>query len=165
MINNNPYEFQLLLRGSKDGFSPRIFWDICDGHVNTIVVTKVRGTDEIIGGFNHLAWDKTKIDHMKTNKSFIFSFKDGNIQDLILSRVKNENDALWYPPLKSKYGPIFGDCEFMMVSYVSDFTQDKLSWCSNYNCYEKSIRTNNDKFSIIDYEVFKVVKNSSCNPS
>ncbi|RHZ73653.1 hypothetical protein Glove_230g122 [Diversispora epigaea] len=157
---NNPNEFQLILRGSKDGFAPITFWDICDGHANTIVVTKVKGTDEIIGGFNPLAWDKTKTDWVKTNKSFIFSFKDGNIQNSILSRVKNENKALWCPRDKDKYGPIFGDCDLILYSVVSDFTQDSRSRCDNrYICYEKPIRTN-DFFSIIDYEVFKVVKKS-----
>src|SRR6185295_13129618 len=93
---NNPYEFQLILRGSKDGFAPRSFWDICDGHANTIVVIKVKGTNEIIGGFNPLAWDKTKEGWVETNKSFIFSFKGRNVLNSILSRVKNERCALWY---------------------------------------------------------------------
>ncbi|RHZ73586.1 hypothetical protein Glove_230g165 [Diversispora epigaea] len=145
---NNPYEFQLILRGSKDGFAPRTFWDICDGHANTIVVTKVKGTDEIIGGFNPLAWDETKEEWMGTNKSFIFSFPDGNIQNLILNRVKKECMALWYPSQKDIFGPIFGGNKFTMRSDVSDFAQDGLSWCnySNYNCYEIPIRTTDDFF-------------------
>ncbi|RHZ75110.1 hypothetical protein Glove_217g48 [Diversispora epigaea] len=160
-LTNNPYEFQLILRGSKDGFAPRTFWDICDRHANTIVVTKVKGTDEIIGGFNPLAWDKTKTEWMKTNKSFIFLFKDGNIQNSILSRVKKGNEALWYSPRKDRFGPYFGWDEFVMKSDVSDFTQDMLSRCkTNNNKYEKSIRTTEDEFSITDYEVFKVVKKS-----
>ncbi|RHZ73613.1 hypothetical protein Glove_230g49 [Diversispora epigaea] len=158
---NNPYEFQLILRGSKDGFSPRNFWEICDGHANTIVVAKVKGTDEIIGGFNPLAWDKKGDKWMSTNKSFIFSFKDGNIQNSILSRVKNKNEALWYPLDKDKYGPRFGHGEFRMRSSVSDFTQDKLNKCSYSYSYEKPIRTTEDRFSIIDYEVFKVDKKSN----
>ncbi|RHZ55529.1 hypothetical protein Glove_414g15 [Diversispora epigaea] len=159
-LTNTPYEFQLILRGSKDGFAPRTFWDICDGHHNTIVVTKVEGTDEIIGGFNPLAWDKTKKRWMKTNKSFIFSFKDGNIQNSILSRVKKEFGALWYALDKDKYGPHFGEVEFMMKSDVSDFTYDKKNRCCLSNFYEKSIRTTEDEFCIIDYEVFKVVRKS-----
>ncbi|RHZ58645.1 hypothetical protein Glove_372g8 [Diversispora epigaea] len=51
---HNPYEFQIF-RGSKDGFVPRKFWDICNGNSNTIVDIKVKGTNEIIGGFNPLA--------------------------------------------------------------------------------------------------------------
>ncbi|RHZ45953.1 hypothetical protein Glove_641g7 [Diversispora epigaea] len=160
-LTNNPYELQLILRGSKDGFAPRTFWDICDGHANTIVITKVEGTNEIIGGFNPFAWNKTKDCWVKTNKSFIFSFKDGSTQNSILSRVKYENYALSYSRYRNKYGPYFGDCEFMMASNVSNFTQDKMSWCSGTNYYyEKSIRTTDGTFSIKDYEVFKVVKKS-----
>ncbi|RHZ75124.1 hypothetical protein Glove_217g290 [Diversispora epigaea] len=159
---NNPYEFQLILRGSKDGFSPRTFWDTCDGHADTIVVTKVEGTNEIIGGFNPLSWNKTKIGYMKTNKSFIFSFKD-NIQNPIISRVKDEYGALWYSHYKGRYGPYFGHDEFVMYSDASSFTRDKQNWCKSSidSCYEKSIRTTNDEFSIIDYEVFKVVSKST----
>ncbi|RHZ60520.1 hypothetical protein Glove_352g19 [Diversispora epigaea] len=155
---NYLYEFQLILRGSKDGFDPRTFWNICDGYANTIVVTKVKGTDEIIGGFNPLAWDKTKIGDMSTNESFMFSFKGGNIQNSILSRVKNENNALRYPYSKDKFGPIFGCDEFTMKTNASNFTLDKQNKCDTSYYYEKSIRTTNNEFSIIDYEVFKVVK-------
>ncbi|RHZ85323.1 hypothetical protein Glove_67g103 [Diversispora epigaea] len=54
--------------------------------------SKIEGTNEIIGGFNPLTWGKTKKGHMKTNKIFMFSFKDCNIQNSILSRVKNERE-------------------------------------------------------------------------
>ncbi|RHZ73585.1 hypothetical protein Glove_230g164 [Diversispora epigaea] len=152
---NNPYEFQLILQGSKDGFAPRTFWNICGGQANTIVVAKVKGADEIIGGFNPLAWDETKEEWMGTNKSFIFSFKNGNIQNSILSRIKKESMALWYPQHKGIFGPIFGRNEFMMRSDVSDFTQGGLSWCGDSNyCYEKPIRATKCRFSILDYELF-----------
>ncbi|RHZ75048.1 hypothetical protein Glove_217g7 [Diversispora epigaea] len=153
---NNPYRFQLILRGSRNGFAPRTFWDICDGYANTIVITKVKGTDEIIGGFNPLAWDNTKERWMKTNKSFIFSFKGDNIQNSILSRVKNKNEALWYPYNKDKFGPYFGNYEFTIASDVSQ----NQCYSSINNKYKKSIRTTSDYFSIIEYEVFKVVKKS-----
>ncbi|RHZ75063.1 hypothetical protein Glove_217g289 [Diversispora epigaea] len=131
---NNPYNLQLILRG-------------------------IEGTNEIIGGFNPLAWNKTKYGKMQTFKSFIFSFKDDNIQNSILSRVKNDNGALLYYNSKNKFGPCFGYDEFMMKSNVSNFTQDKQNVCfsSTYNKYEKSIRTDCNEFSIIDYEVFKVI--------
>ncbi|RHZ77475.1 hypothetical protein Glove_177g50 [Diversispora epigaea] len=121
---NDHYEFQLILRESKDGFAPRTFWNICHGHTNTIVITKVKGMNEIIGGFNPLAWDKTKDDWIKTNKSFIFSFKNVNNQNSILSRVQGENCALRYTHQKDKDGPI-GYHEFTMSSDISDFTHDE----------------------------------------
>ncbi|RHZ73753.1 hypothetical protein Glove_229g81 [Diversispora epigaea] len=79
-LTNVPYKLQLILRGSEDGFQPQTFWDICDRHAGTIVIAKVAGTDEILGGYNPLAWDNsTEGIYMETNDSFIFSLKNGNI--------------------------------------------------------------------------------------
>ncbi|RHZ83816.1 hypothetical protein Glove_87g124 [Diversispora epigaea] len=73
----------------------------------TIVTTKVKGTDEIIDGFNPLAF----------------------VGNSILSRVKNDYYTLWYPYNKDKYDPIFEHYNFLMGSKVSNFTQDKLNRC------------------------------------
>ncbi|RHZ58574.1 hypothetical protein Glove_372g33 [Diversispora epigaea] len=158
-LTNNPYEFKLILRGSEYGFAPRTFWNICHGHDNTIVISKVKGTGEIIGGFNSSAWDKTKVGDFKANNSFIFSFKDGNIKNPILSRIKDINNALHFHSNKDEIGPRFGKAEFMLKSSKFDFTKDCLSQCQDSKFYEKSLRRNESKeFSITDYEVFKVVK-------
>ncbi|RHZ86288.1 hypothetical protein Glove_52g108 [Diversispora epigaea] len=152
-LENIPYEFELILRGSRDDFNPKTFWNMCHGHSGTIVVAKVAGTDEIIGGYNPLAWDNLTSGFMETNDSFIFSLKNGDMRNSILSRVINSKEALLYLSDHDIYGPDFGNCEFMMKSSVSDFTQDKLCWCDPSDaCYEKPIRTTNKYFSIVDYE-------------
>ncbi|RHZ79188.1 hypothetical protein Glove_151g164 [Diversispora epigaea] len=161
-LANIPYEFQLILRGSRDGFDPKTFWNMCNGHAGTIVVAKVAGTDEIVGGYNPLAWDNSiRGRKMKTNDSFIFSLKNGNIQNSILSRVINSNssEALNYIINQNIFGPWFGECEFLMRSNVSDFTKDKKCWCNCVGVYEKRIRKTTQNFSLVDYEVFKIIKN------
>ncbi|RHZ83770.1 hypothetical protein Glove_87g253 [Diversispora epigaea] len=176
-LENSPYEFRLILQGSRDGFHPKTFWNMCNGYAGTIVVAKVAGTDEIVGGYNPLAWDISKGGRdMKTNDSFIFSLKNGNIQNSILSQVKYSNKALHYSNKQDIYGPWFGDSEFIMKSDVSDFTRDKRCQCNfihspllgnlvfNFN-YEKPIRKTNLLFSIVDYEVFKVIKKQLPNCS
>ncbi|RHZ82639.1 hypothetical protein Glove_106g18 [Diversispora epigaea] len=162
-LNEIPYKFQLILRGSKDGFGPKTFWDMCHGHSNTVTILKVEDTDEILGGFNPLEWDKTKEENtwVETKDSFIFSLKNGNIQNSILSRVANEENAICYicSEEQVQYGICFGNDELLMGTHVNDFTKDKESWCTlNKSDYEKSIRTTGDEFTIIDYEVFEVVK-------
>ncbi|RHZ89812.1 hypothetical protein Glove_9g168 [Diversispora epigaea] len=158
---NYPYEFQLILRGSKDGFSPQTFWNICHGHTGTVVIIKVKGIDEILGGYNPLMWDNTKNDtYMHTNDSFIFSLKNGNIQNSILSRVATPQYALHYYGKggQNSVGPNFGGGSFYMSSSVSDFTMNNESYSGlNSERYEKQIRTPSN-FSIVDYEVFKVNK-------
>ncbi|RHZ85376.1 hypothetical protein Glove_66g130 [Diversispora epigaea] len=91
-LSNNPYVFKLILRG-------------------------IKGSEEIIGGFNPLAWDKTKEDWMRTNNSFIFSFKD----------IKDENFALHFHCNKDEVGSRFGRAELMLKSCKFDFTNDCLS--------------------------------------
>ncbi|RIB20912.1 hypothetical protein C2G38_2178139 [Gigaspora rosea] len=48
---NNPYEFKLLFRGARDGFTPDSFWKLCDRQIN-VVIAKIKGIDEILGGYN-----------------------------------------------------------------------------------------------------------------
>ncbi|RHZ51182.1 hypothetical protein Glove_482g44 [Diversispora epigaea] len=161
-----PYEFQLILRGSRDNFHPKTFWNMCHGCAGTIVVAKVAETDEIVGGYNPLAWDNsTGGAYMKTKDSFIFSLEYDNIRkSSIISRVEDQSGALLYykSNLQDVYGPSFGYSEFVMESNVSNFTRDEKSICcyiSSCHAYKKPIRTTNERFSIVDYEVFKIIKN------
>ncbi|RHZ81565.1 hypothetical protein Glove_117g104 [Diversispora epigaea] len=161
--NNNPYRFELILRGSRDGFAPQKFWDICHGHVNTVVIAKVKATDEIIGGYNPLAWDNSNTIESKcieTNGSFVFSLKNGNIRYSILSKVKNPQKAILSIRKKyqNQYGPNFG-YDFCMRSFdYNDFTLDDDCYCRHYS-YERPIRTSSSNFfSISNYEVFKIVR-------
>ncbi|RHZ89896.1 hypothetical protein Glove_9g182 [Diversispora epigaea] len=160
---NYPYEFQLILRGSKDGFSPLTFWNMCHGHTGTVVIIKVKGTDEILGGYNPLMWDNiTSGVYKETNDSFIFSLKNGNIQNSILSRVTSPDRALYYygKSRQNSYGPNFGSGSIYMYSSVSNFTMTNESYSGYTGYYEKKIRTTN-RFSIVDYEVFKVNKKTT----
>ncbi|RHZ81615.1 hypothetical protein Glove_117g65 [Diversispora epigaea] len=63
------------------GFAPQTFWNICHGHACTVVLVKVKETDEIIGGYNPLTWVNNNIkgQWVKTKDSFIFSLKNGDI--------------------------------------------------------------------------------------
>ncbi|GBC00022.1 hypothetical protein RclHR1_03710006 [Rhizophagus clarus] len=153
-----PYKFELLLRGSRDGFTPNKFHELCDGKLNTITLIKVKGKEEIIGGYNPLIWKSpgnswSDNSWVKTIDSFIFSFKDNNIKDAIISNVINVNHAIY----NSNYcGPYFGD-DFIIYSSKDQFTDyDKIRCIKKH--YEKKIRDSGDYFSIEDYEVFQIIK-------
>ncbi|RHZ78417.1 hypothetical protein Glove_165g149 [Diversispora epigaea] len=144
----------------EDGFAPQTFWNTCHGYSYTIILVKVAGTDEIVGGYNPLAWDNSNINDKweKTKDSFIFSLKNGNIQNSILSRVKKPQFAIVNLSKfhQKVYGPYFGD--FWMNSSKSNFTLDKGCFCRSYSgSYEKPTRSS-EYFSIINYEVFKIVR-------
>ncbi len=51
-----PYKFKLMLRGSRDGFTPKKFHELCDNIPCTVTFIKINGTEEIIGGYNSTRW-------------------------------------------------------------------------------------------------------------
>ncbi|RIB22677.1 hypothetical protein C2G38_2173374 [Gigaspora rosea] len=88
---NNPYEFKLFLRGTRDGFIPASFWNLCDKQTNLVVVVKIKGNDEILGGYNPIGWDKPiGRKHMNCEESFIFSLRNVRTFDLMIYNSLNE---------------------------------------------------------------------------
>ncbi|RIB11289.1 hypothetical protein C2G38_119043 [Gigaspora rosea] len=157
---NNPYRFNLLLRGSKDGFTAASFWNLCNEQVNVIVIMKVKGTDEILGGYNPIAWHKpfSKRFTKESDDCFIFSLKNGIIKNSILSRVKKPKTAVL---CHSKYGPCFGGGG---LTLKDNCDQDGQCQCFNYNnntynpIRDKSTYDEVDdcsKFSVEEYEICK----------
>ncbi|EXX53057.1 uncharacterized protein OCT59_029383 [Rhizophagus irregularis] len=163
-VNNNfsylremyfPYKFKLLLRGSQDGFTPIKFHELCDDKPNTIIFIKVKGSEEILGGYNPSIW-KYYGDWTQSLDSFIFSFKD-NIKNSTLSYVKNTDKALYFSDL---CGPSFGSSDLKLsvtIRYgVKSSNPYDLNICKQ-EYYEKKIRDDN-KFYIEDYEVFQLIR-------
>ncbi|RIB19683.1 hypothetical protein C2G38_2141527 [Gigaspora rosea] len=154
-ITNIPYNFKLLLRGGRDDFTGETFHRICDNIPGTVIVLKVSNTDEILGGYNPLVW---KYDNSFPGKydatadSFIFSLKNGNIEETILSRVNCASNAIYYGTRSQ--GPWFSGSDLGMGSVL------KRWYCSKY-AYDKPIRSSTGWFFIDDYEVFQIYKNIS----
>ncbi|RHZ85556.1 hypothetical protein Glove_64g79 [Diversispora epigaea] len=147
-INKNPYDFNLILRGSKDGFEKNVFWDLCNQKTNVVVVTKVKDKNEVIGGYNPIGWDFNLMEqYSKTDDSFIFSLKNRNIKNSILCRVENPSKAI-YNDLN--HGPNLGKDFFMKES--------RLFRIFDLRVYKKLIKKNNNNLKIEDYEVFQISK-------
>ncbi|RGB27408.1 hypothetical protein C1646_673997, partial [Rhizophagus diaphanus] len=147
VINDNyeelylPYKCELLLRGSRDGFTPKIFHELCNNKPNTVAFIKVNGAEEIIGGYNPINWNPSGWGI--TKDSFIFSFVNKNVKDAIISNVIAAINC------GTACGPYFGN-DIIICS-----TEDQLDYygirCKK-NFYEKKIRDTEDCFSIEDYE-------------
>ncbi|RIB09183.1 hypothetical protein C2G38_289750 [Gigaspora rosea] len=163
-VANNPYEFKLLLRGSRDDFTKNTFWNLCNKKKNLVVVVKVKGTDEILGGFNPVGWEKPSSDSYFTftycNDSFIFSLKNGTIQNSILSRVIEQPERAIYND--SNCGPCFDD--FRMYNNFDQIDQCCCCYIASSIVYENPIRNlssydnNSSYFSAEEYEIFQVHK-------
>ncbi|RHZ76374.1 hypothetical protein Glove_198g19 [Diversispora epigaea] len=145
-VKNNPYEFNLILRGSRDGFGVDVFWNLCNQKTNLVVVLKVKDTDEILGGYNPIGWNSNIYGQCSTtNDSFIFSLKNENIENHILSHVKNASNSI--------YNTYNQGSDFTNDFYMSSNQTFNINWIQGY---EKLIRKTTGEFLIDDYEVFQI---------
>ncbi|PKY27790.1 BTB-domain-containing protein [Rhizophagus irregularis] len=145
------YDFDLLVRGSRDGFDKNIFHKYCDKKKPTVTIARVKNSNEILGGFNPCNWKSVAGfgEFISTEESFIFSLDKDNLENSIFSKVIDTEHTIL---TSRKRGPFFGHGN-------SDFEllyRDKLGQCSK-NGYEKAIRQSNEYFEVDDYEVFKVI--------
>src|SRR5207247_5954647 len=98
-INNIPYSFELIYCGSQDGYSRTIFEQKCYNIEQTLVMMKIKETGELVGGYNLVCWnlkEKSPNDSywIETNESFIFKIDEKQLDNSILSRVKDPNYAI-----------------------------------------------------------------------
>jgi hypothetical protein len=148
----SPYEFKLLFRGSRDGFYPDKFHEACDLQSRTVVIAKVKGSNEILGGYNPTIW-KSAERYSNTKDSFIFSFnnKDRD-ENYILSRIIDHRYAI---DNRSYYGPSFGNGD--LILWGSDIIT-LCNYCSTCKkSYERPIRETEDRFFVEEYEIFRLM--------
>ncbi|EXX51709.1 hypothetical protein RirG_259280 [Rhizophagus irregularis DAOM 197198w] len=144
---NMPYQFILLLRGTRDGFDSAKFHRLCDGEGATISFARVENSKPIIGGYNPLGWNQNS-SYASTNDSFLFNITDiDNLNSAKISRSNNSNNAIYY---HSNYGPTFGNGH--------DLRAQGKTWYTNIGDTYTNISMPNSNFTIDEYEVFKVLK-------
>ena len=141
-----PYKFKLL-RGSRDGFTPKKFHELCDNVPCTVTFIKVKGTEEILGGYNPLMWESHGGISSKcvgSNDSFIFSFKNkDDFKDQILSNIKNVKYAFYYHKYRN---PSFGNSDLYL--HVNPNSKNYSRCYCRLDDYEKMIRNTNKNFSM-----------------
>jgi hypothetical protein len=141
-----PYYFNLIYRTSRDGNTAAVFHKKCDNKGATIVIIKIKGSEEIIGGYNPFDWDSSN-SYKSTTNSFIFSFADR--RSTKTAKVGYSNGTMSIGCYSSN-GPIFGGYFHCVndgtIWYVSN---------SNYSNIDGFAKGNN--IAVDDYEVFQVI--------
>ena len=104
----------------------------------------MKDSNEILGGYNPIIW-KSDDSFGITKDSFIFSFKNKNIGEYILSRVCKDYAAIYNSA---------GCC--------SSFNGDLFLCEESGNChkiaYDKLIRETVGYFPVEEYEIFQITK-------
>jgi hypothetical protein len=163
--------FQLLWRGSRDGFAPGEFHRRCDGRANT--QTLIVDTDgNVFGGFTPVEWESLvwngKIGHNDncqkgddSLRSFAFTLKNphGVLPRKFALMAEWKHYAIM---CYSARGPVFGGC-----SYVDDncntnrdsYTHFGTNWSGRAYANDTAFAdflTGADKFTVKEIEVFEI---------
>jgi hypothetical protein len=105
--------WQLLYRGTRDGFRSSHFHRNCDGSANTItVILTTNGC--VFGGFTSVPWDsRGAFRRDMTPESFLFSVKSPSCSRPRIFPITDQEKAIIGHP---SYGPIFGSGNDLCVS-------------------------------------------------
>ncbi|CAG8588023.1 6418_t:CDS:2, partial [Acaulospora morrowiae] len=181
-VERSKYTFNLLLRGSRDGFSAHEFHRLCDNQGPTVVVMKVKESGEIIGGYNPLNWRKYKPlsseswmaaaanrqmtstlvgfarssydigPYQSSLDTFLFSFADGKGTKDGKISRVVQEKSSFAIFSSSQHGPCFGQTDLRMNDNFNNHSKCTCQ-CSTYETQICELQ----HFSVEEYEVFQVV--------
>ena len=116
------FKFNLIYRGSCDGFSGENFHRKCDDIPKTLTVVKVKENDNIFGGYTEQTWNGDILTK-KDKKSFIFSLVNTDEKPIRMDYDNNRSEyAIFCYP---SYGPVFGSGHDFYIANNSNI--DRLS--------------------------------------
>ncbi|CAG8505176.1 6391_t:CDS:2 [Funneliformis caledonium] len=154
----NRYKLTLLLKGSANGFTANTFHGMCDNRGATLTVIKIRGSTEIIGGYNPASWNQSLYINEPLSiirESFVFKLNQKDIRQSIVGRPVA--DAVYTIENHPNNGPCFYGALYIKGGSHGDFKRDMLCYCDGAN-YGVQLRKTNSTFSVDDYEVYQVIK-------
>ncbi|KAG9306033.1 hypothetical protein G9A89_020228 [Geosiphon pyriformis] len=130
-------DFQLLLRGSQDGFTPADFHRLCGDKGATVSVIKVKGTGQVIGGYNPQSWH-SRGENINGRGIFIFSLGDCKAGNSKLSKFVGIYGTFGEP----NHGPQFNA---NIRVFGDDFKNSPGCYCQKTTEYEHAIMPGSEK--------------------
>ncbi|RGB26125.1 hypothetical protein C1646_770816 [Rhizophagus diaphanus] len=157
-IPKDKYYFDLIYRGSRDGFSITTMRNKCNRKGATILIIKVKENGIIIGGYNPFDWNYYGNINLfnqtyywyNTTESFIFSLGDGkDYKKVKISRVTNGKNAI-YESNSRNIALNFGNGDLVINGTNGT--------CDQRN-YESKILDDTNYFLIEEMEIFRFYQN------
>ncbi|RIA84101.1 hypothetical protein C1645_832769 [Glomus cerebriforme] len=154
-FKTKPHSFELLFRASKEDFDIRKFHQLCDNKGPTIMISKSKYDDKLIGGYNPLnlkSYGNGIDTWTESSDSFIFFFPIlDSISSSQIARVKDPQHAISY---RTNHGPSFGSGWDLTIE------DGKVMRCSLVSSYPgiSNFITAGTTLNLDDYEIFKVIK-------
>jgi len=75
IVDKKANKFELLFKGSRDGFDSQKFHQKCDGQGPTITIVKSDYQDHIFGGYTSISWHHTG-NYTQDNNAWLYSLRN-----------------------------------------------------------------------------------------
>ncbi|CAI2179120.1 4624_t:CDS:1 [Funneliformis geosporum] len=155
---DSEFIFNLIYRGSRDGFSNYNIRSKCDEQGAAIVIIKTKEDGTIVGGYNPLGISFKSIfkralgyRYYSTTESFIFSLGDGNdFKNFMISRVVNSYYAIYESSFRNE-ALNFGN---------GDLVIDNKDVTCKQSHYENNI-VDTKNYTIEEMEIFQFIMNTT----
>ena len=154
-------EFELLYRGSRDGFDGKSFHKHCNKRGRTLVLVK-NNNGHVFGGFSSISWGSSG-KWKKAPGSFIFTLTNMHGTEPTKFALKNEDDESAVCHYGNGYGPVFGGGHDLLI--YSDCNTNTGSYSNLPYVYNDttglgssifSSNTSSNHFNVHEIEVFRV---------
>jgi hypothetical protein len=128
---NHNFNLKLIYRASEDGFSATDFHRRCDGYPNTLTIVKVKGNNNIFGGFSSLSWG-TENNYKEDNDAYIFSLVNKYNRPIrfpyVSAKLNEKSEEVYSIYSNSLYGPSFGGGPDLSIASNSNMNQNSYSF-------------------------------------
>eukprot|EP00586_Coscinodiscus_wailesii_P010113 CAMPEP_0172490414 /NCGR_PEP_ID=MMETSP1066-20121228/20820_1 /TAXON_ID=671091 /ORGANISM="Coscinodiscus wailesii, Strain CCMP2513" /LENGTH=605 /DNA_ID=CAMNT_0013258867 /DNA_START=47 /DNA_END=1864 /DNA_ORIENTATION=+ len=150
-------QFELIYRGSRDGWNASSFHEKCDDNGSTI--TLIKSTDGyVFGGYADVPWSSSG-DFAESSKSFIFALTWAN-GDAPIKMVQIEPNVSEAICQVASYGPTFGEGHDIYVADNPNSNSNSfVSIGATYICPEgqsSDFITGSENFKVQEMEVFAI---------
>jgi hypothetical protein len=148
--------WELLYRGTRDGFGTSNFHSKCDQHANTLTII-LTTAGYIFGGFTPIAWDSSKSTKTDT-RSFLFSLKNPrNMEPKIFPRSSSSYSIYGDPT----YGPTFGSGHGLYIANncdqnTSSYTVLGSGYTNDTGIAGNQVFAGQQNFQVKEIEVFSI---------
>lgn len=139
-------KFDLLYKGSKDGFNIQTFHTKCDKKGATLTIIKTKETGKIFGGFMDQAWSSEDT-NINSEKAFLFSVSNK-------SKYPPKNPGSQFVSFSAyDTGPNFGDGDLSLYGDFSNEQQGCYPYTFQYNANDLCGGSN---FTVEEIEIYAV---------
>ena len=85
-MNGKTFNLEIIMRGTRDGFSAKVFHELCDSKGPTVTLIESEA-GKIFGGYTSLPWMSYDCKYQTDSEAFIFSLSNKSLHTQLSFKI------------------------------------------------------------------------------